>query len=309
MFETVAISTPAPPGLPAVVGSYFSSSSGVKRWTFPAGTLPPGIGSFMLMETPKRERVVRIEANVTTLLYGKEHKYASLHADDVPAALRSLLHHARALMPALPDDLDAWRVRRYDPSATFDVGRQTRQVLDSAHDSWNVARSRRQSVDTFGSAGTVTWRQTRHRSWSAYDKTREHGEDAPPGLLRLEARRIIKEHLTMADLEQKMADDAEIEQLIDSMTAVAAETAMQTVHHLMRGGAGLNEALRLSTASTLLAHYGDHALENEGMTRVTAYRTRKRIRELLATAGDLPEPEAGSTILRASEQVYARDIA
>lgn len=300
MLETIdarATVRRAPAGVSA--WHYRRSASGVTAYTHPEP--PPGVSLVAYSRTLAGEHRVRVEANLTTLLYGPEAAAFSLDRDDLRPAISAYLDHCSGLLAGagLPG-AEEWDLHRVDPSATYALPDDvpTCDLIEAAHRAFMGAANSRQTV-TLHNSETVTYRQAKWRSWTVYDKAAEivrKGQTPPrPNMLRLEARirprtgsgewKIMSPNLAAVDDLIAKSQSENLEMLASLATRVGAASDLALVRMLMRGGATLNTALRLATVADLDARFGPAVWKSLGAAERSAQRWRAEIRQYLDASG------------------------
>jgi len=287
------------------------SATGAKSWTLPREERPDGVSLLSVSLTPAGDLRCRVEANLTTLYAGTPHAaVASLTAEEVPGAVDALAGTVQEVLGNSPaPEPHRWDVHRLDPSTTLvlpDAVPAT-TVVRGLRDAWSLTR-RKDSTLSAHNDQTVTLRLSKHRSWTAYDKAAEAAGKAnplrlPPNLLRLEARlrpRQAKNALhgewnpTLALTKDDLGMvENELDAMTEALAQVSAAQGLMTVRALIRGGATVNEAMRLNTVATLVAAYGPAVLTELGAAQSTADRWRADVKRYLAASADEGDALAG----------------
>jgi hypothetical protein len=250
--------------------------------------------------TPDGDHRARLEVNGTALVHGPAKACYSLRRDEMPLAVDALLAVARDL---LGDALGpaAWDVHRFDPSITFALpeGTPAAEVVVGAHRAFRLLAEPRHVVSLHNDQ-TATWIRAKWRSVMVYDKRAEalHKGVVPDvsNLLRVEQRIRprtatgdwkMARQTNLGDMDalasRTMTDSLQL--LGDIGVRMAAGQSLALVQALMRGGASLNAALRLSAVVELERSFGGGALTQLGAAESSAKRWRAEVRKYLEASG------------------------
>jgi hypothetical protein len=276
--------------------------------------------------TPDGDHRVRVEGNLTTLLHGDGSAALSLHPDELPAAVSGFLEAAAGLLPSAGLPAPAgWDVHRMDPSATYLLPEDlpVALVVDAAFRAFMVAASPRQVVTRHNSQ-TVTYRMSKWRSWTVYDKGAEiahktPGATAPDNLIRMEAR--VRPRNATGEWKESAPTLAAMDTLLSRSVAesaammgnvaqyVGATGTLAVVRLLIRGGCTLNTALRLASVMDLSEAFGDQVLNDLGGSERSVARWRAEVKRYIEAAGgeDALQAELPGLIATAMP-AFARDF-
>lgn len=260
---------------------------------------PEGISLVSYTRTPDGQHRLRVEGNLTTCQYGKRAAVASLDTHDLDDAVTSFLERAGSVVGLGLPERTEWDLHRLDPSRTvlLPQGIETSQAVAAAEAAWSVLANPRQVVSRHNRE-TVTFRHSKWKSWSVYDKTSEaasRGLLAPPRALRAEARVMPRKgsgpwkelaptlELTTAARDLIMSETDEL--LTSIAERIGATSSLAMVRALQRGGATPNQALRLATFMHLAETLGQDVLDGIGIPSSTARRWRAEVRKFYTAGG------------------------
>lgn len=301
---------------------YRRSARGAVSYSLP--DKPEGVSLVSYSRTPDGDHRVRVEANLTTLLYGPEAAALSLHRDDLVPAVTAYLENATRLLrgAGLPN-ASGWDVHRMDPSVTYRLPEDlpTSDVIDAAWRAFVGRANGRQSVARHNGE-TVTFRQSKHLSWTVYDKTADlarKGQPAPANLLRMEARMrprndtsktAQRPDLAAVDQMHEIALAQATDMLGTVSQRVAASSQVAVIRAMMRGGASLNTALRLASVVQLTESFGDRGLISIGGAESSVRRWKAEVRKYLdASGGEDALRQDIPALLDVALPMFARDFA
>lgn len=294
------------------------------RTSFRYPAPPPGVSLCSYARTPDGDHRARMEFNATSLVHGPEKACYSLQESEMGAVVSAALEAASSLLGGSVPGPEGWEIHRLDPSMTYALPDDLPcpEVVTAVHRAFRLLAEPRHVVSLHNDQ-TATWIRAKWRSAEVYDKgadARRKGI-APDvlNLLRVEQRirprnatgdwkMARRTNLAQVDAlaARSMAENLQL--LADLGTRMAAGESLTLVRALIRGGASVNAALRLSAAVELERAFGGEALQLLGVADSTARRWSADTRKYLAASGgvdaaleDLPTLLAGMVPAFAAE--------
>lgn len=278
---------------------------GGSRWV--AQETPEGVGSLSIVTQGKSVRW-EAEGNLTACLYGEQRTAGGLQRSEVVPALGVMVERAieATLGAPVPRERDL-RLNRVDFSRSLVLtGVHTSGLLlaaagpalDMASNAHPVNLIKSGGVTlALGKRGGVRYR----RFYEKYPEAQKAGKNCPPNTLRMESEtrtaggacRYLEE---VPEMVEKDAD-AELMDMARWLVEACANYNLATIDMLRQGMRAMGqkddsaEAMRLAGAASVLSVYGVQGLMDQGgVSRATAFRTKARIHDLIVAAyGSEPE--------------------